>query len=72
MPGPQGLAIAQLALNSMFLPGQGVGRTLFLLEGEGRGQAALDRSVSNLSFVLFSDLSLPLMQEEYQEYEPEA
>lgn len=45
---------------------------MFLLDGEGCGQAALDRSVSNPSFVLFSVPSLPLMQEEYQEYEPEA
>lgn len=34
----------------MFLPAQGVGQTLFLLDREGCGQATLDRSVSNPSF----------------------
>lgn len=38
----------------------------------GNWRAAFDHSVSNTSFMLFSIPPPPPLQEEYQEYEPEA
>lgn len=49
------------------------GHVLFLLEGEeSRGQNLATWSPTPSSFALPHSTPIPLMQEEYQEYEPEA
>lgn len=59
-------------LKPRFLPTQGVGQTLFLLDGEGSGRLRLTTHSPTLPLCSSLFHPLPLMQEEYQEYEPEA
>lgn len=52
---------------------QGEGDALFLLEGEGsRAQGLATWSPTPSSVTLLHSTPIPLIQEEYQEYEPEA
>lgn len=69
-PCPGKSQLSQLPGSS---PAQGEGHALFLLEGEEpRGQNMATWSPTPSSFALPHSTPIPLMQEEYQEYEPEA
>lgn len=64
---------SQLSPTARFLPAPWEGHAQFLLEGEGsQGNGLATWSPTPSSFALLHSTPIPLMQEEYQEYEPEA
>lgn len=63
----------QAVPNLLFLTCPGGGDILFLLERKGSwAQSLATWSPTPSSFALLHSTPIPLMQEEYQEYEPEA